>query len=79
MWVARPSTIPFLPASSQAMDAERPNGGGGHGNAPPGKGQQNVQPQPQPLIDRSDMGTAAVVLALLLLNMMHAAMTRCVC
>lgn len=64
------------------MDALPPNqGGSGSGGVPPGKGGQQGQGPRQQVIDLfgTDMYTAGVTLLLLLLGLMHASMTRCVC
>jgi hypothetical protein len=58
-------------------------GGAGQGNTPPGKGDPNQQQQAptQQLIDLfgTDLYPAAMMLVLLLLGLMSASMTRCVC
>jgi hypothetical protein len=58
-------------------------GGAGQGSTPPGKGDPNQhQQQPmQQLIDifGTDLYPAAMMLVLLLLGLMSASMTRCVC
>lgn len=65
------------------MDAERSGnglGGAGNGNTPPGKGDQQQAPHQQ-LVDLfgTDLYPAAMMLVLLLLGLMSASMTRCVC
>lgn len=64
------------------MDHQGPSGGHGRENTPPGKDQQqNVARNAQPIIDLFgvDLGTAVFISILLMLGMMRAAMTRCVC
>lgn len=67
-----------------AMDAGHRGGAGGagQGSTPPGKGDSNQQQQPmQQLIDifGTDLYPAAMMLILLVLGLMSASMTRCVC
>jgi hypothetical protein len=58
-------------------------GGQGGSGTPPGKGDHNQQQQPamQQLVDLfgTDLYPAAMMLVLLLLGLMSASMTRCVC
>jgi hypothetical protein len=71
------------------MDALPPNGGGGGassgapGAPPPGKGQQAGQRGNAAVVDLfgTDLGTAGMVLALLLLGLLSASMNRsnCIC
>jgi hypothetical protein len=65
------------------MDAQQPpSGAGNNGGAPPGKGQQEAAgQQQQQLLDLfgTDLYPAAMMLVLLLLGLMSASMTRCVC
>lgn len=67
------------------MDAGRPpaGNGGNNGGSPPGKGDPNQQQQQpgQQLIDLfgADLYPAAMMLVLLVLGLMSASMTRCVC
>jgi hypothetical protein len=67
------------------MDAEQQPGGmggaGGQGSSPPGKGNSNQQPPMQQLVDLfgADLYPAVMMLVLLLLGLMSASMTRCVC
>jgi hypothetical protein len=65
------------------MDVPPPhNNGGADGRGPPGKGQQeNRGGNGQAVLDLLgvDLGTAAVVLVMLMLQLTGAAMTRCEC
>jgi len=65
------------------MDAGHQGQGGSAGGSgtPPGKGNANQQPPMQQLIDLfgTDLYPAAMMLVLLVLGLMSASMTRCVC
>lgn len=66
------------------MDSQPPTPPPGNSGTPPGKGDGNSQlnNQPaQPVVDvfGSDMYTAVMALVLVLLGLMSASMTRCIC
>jgi hypothetical protein len=68
--------------SSREMDMQpNPTGPPGGNGAPPGKGGPQRNGQRQELIDifGQDMYTAVMTLVLLLLGLMSASMTRCIC
>lgn len=63
------------------MDAQQPpSGSGSGGSSPPGKGSSGQAAQQQVLdLFGADLYPAAMVLVMLLLGLMSASMTRCVC